>query len=112
MYVNIQGDVHVHVDENTDDKPLKDIRNSPKLYELKQKVKKRDAVCQICGEIGTNGHLEIHHIFPVAKYKSLALDCGNMIAICQSCHHKYHNEVGDDVNPITFAKFMAEHKRG
>ena len=42
MYVNIQGDVHVHVDENSDDKPLKDIRNSPKLYELKQKVKKRD----------------------------------------------------------------------
>lgn len=107
MYVNIQGDIHVHVDENTEDKPLKDIRNSPKLYELKQKVKKRDSVCQVCG---TNGQLEIHHIFPVAKYKSLALDCDNMVAICQSCHQKYHNEADENVNPVTFAKFMVERR--
>lgn len=54
--------------------------------------------------------LEIHHILPVAKYPQLASDKGNMIALCQSCHRKYHDKYDDaDVNAVTFAKYLKDY---
>ncbi len=105
MYVNIQGDVHVHVDE---EKSAKEIRNSSKLYEKKQKVKKRDKVCQICGDMGNNGYLEVHHLFPVSKYPHMATNEDNMICLCQKHHAQYHNEYEGNINPITFIEFIKE----
>ena len=75
------------------------------LAAFKKKVKARDTVCQCCGEIDVNGHLEVHHIMKLANYQDLACDLGNGIALCQKCHRKYHDEY-EEVNAVTFAEFM------
>ena len=47
---------------------------------------------------------------PIAQYKELASDEGNMIALCQRCHRKYHDMYsGDDVNAVTFAKYLQDY---
>ena len=86
------------------------IRTSSAVNTAKRKVKARDGCCQCCGEIGVNGHLEVHHIMPVSKYPSLASDELNMLALCQKCHRKYHDMYDDgDVGAVTFSKFLKDY---
>lgn len=104
MRVIINGGVKVYVGDNTDVTPSrKEIRDSPSLYEVKQEVRKRDKVCQCCGE--QEKQLQVHHIFPLAKYKDLACDKSNMVLLCESCHRRYENRY-EECNPVTFAEFM------
>ena len=101
--------MHIHGVEQLD-KPVHKLRTSNAVTSAKKKVKARDSVCQCCGELPVNGHLEVHHIFLLAKYPSLASDEGNMIALCQKCHRKYHEMYDDrDVNAVTFAKFLKDY---
>jgi|GEM_PF-6298222 len=103
MNIVVNGDVVIY--ENTSSKKsVKDIRVSSQLSKVKQKVKSRDGLCQCCGE-DANGHLEVHHILPVAKYKDLACDMNNMISLCQKCHAKYH-DLYPQVNAVTFSDYM------
>lgn len=53
-----------------------------------------------------NGHLEVHHINPLAQYPKMATDDGNGIALCQKCHRKYHEEYKGNENAYTFALFL------
>lgn len=114
MEVNVYGDVYVYKNEE-DGKPherkTSSIRSSPALSTAKKQVKERDQVCQCCGEIGVNGHLEVHHILPLAKYKSLATDEHNLIALCQSCHHKYHEQYEGCEGADTFSKWLSDNRR-
>jgi hypothetical protein len=48
-----------------------------------RKVRSRDKVCRLCG---VERGLEIHHIDPFANVPLLALDEGNLILLCSSCH--------------------------
>jgi len=81
------------------------IRSSPEYQEMKKRVKARDRVCRVCGEVDVNGHLEIHHILPLADYPDLACVDGNCICLCQKHHHEYHN-CYDKVDAVSFAEFM------
>lgn len=105
--IAVYGDVHIHTAETKKEVSIHSIRTSSAVTSAKKRVKERDKVCKCCGNIDVDGHLEIHHIFPVAKYKELAADESNMVALCQSCHARYHNRYDlSDVNPITFAEFL------
>lgn len=106
------GDVHIHTAETKREVSVHTIRTSNSVTNAKKRVKERDGVCQCCGEVDVDGHLEIHHIFPLSHYKDLASDENNMIALCQSCHARYHNRHDlADVNPVTFAKFLKNNCR-
>ena len=107
----INGDVIFNVaEEEKSNVSLHKLRTSSAVSTAKKKVKQRDGVCICCGDIGVNGHLEIHHILPISRYKELASDTGNMIALCQKCHHKYHEMYSDnDVNAVTFAKYLKDY---
>ena len=39
--------------------------------------------CQACGY---RKYLEVHHIFPKAKYLGLCFDTGTLITLCEKCH--------------------------
>jgi len=105
--IAVTGDVHIHTAETKKEISVHTIRTSNTVSNAKKRVKDRDKVCKCCGDIGINGHLEIHHIFPVAAYKELAADESNMVTLCPSCHARYHNRYElEDVNPITFAEFL------
>lgn len=107
MDIAVYGDVHIHTAETKKEVSVHTIRTSNAVSTAKKRVKERDGVCKCCGDIGVDGHLEIHHIFPVANYKDLASDENNMVALCPSCHARYHNRYSlDDVNPVTFAEFL------
>ena len=107
MDIAVYGDVHIHTAETKKEVSIHSIRTSSAVASAKKRVKGRDEVCKCCGDIGVNGHLEIHHIFPVAKYKELASDENNMVTLCPSCHARYHNRYDlDDINPLTFAEFL------
>lgn len=101
------GDVHIHTAETKKKVSVHTIRTSNKVASAKKRVKERDKCCQCCGEVDIDGHLEVHHIFPVSNYPDLASDENNMVALCQSCHARYHNRYEiDGVNPLSFAKFL------
>jgi len=52
-------------------------------------VRKRDRVCQICGQPGTKKNpLVVHHRKPKCQYPELAEDPNN----CVLWHKKYHQE--------------------
>ena len=67
MTINVYGDVHIHLDGEEGQKERPNIRTSPAMNTAKKKIKERDKICQCCGE-GT-AHLEVHHIFPLAKHQ-------------------------------------------
>lgn len=107
MDIAVYGDVHIHTAETKKEVSVHTIRTSNAVVNAKKRVKERDKFCKCCGDIGVDGHLEVHHIFPVSNYRELAADENNMVALCQSCHARYHNRYGlDEVNPITFAEFL------
>ena len=110
MNITINGNVHIHFDEEEDDakQSIKKIRTTKAVKSAKSTVKSRDGCCQCCGEM--DKQLQIHHILPIAKYPNLASDMGNMVTLCQICHSKYHNMYSDDdVNAVTFAKYLKDY---
>lgn len=52
---------------------------------LLRDLKKRDTACRLCG---ADGKLVVHHIEPFSHCPLLVLDIGNVIRLCEPCHHK------------------------
>jgi len=51
-------------------------------------VKRRDKVCQICGNLQ---YREVHHICDASYHKELRYDPDNCIVLCRTCHRfMYH----------------------
>jgi len=94
-------------DEVTVEKSTSKVRNTPAVANAKKRVKNRDKCCQVCGEM--DKILEVHHIFPVAKYPDLVANEGNMITLCQSCHRKYHDLYEGSEGAESFAKFIRDY---
>ena len=112
--VIVHGDLIVNVYNSEDESevkvntPVSKLRTSSAMTNWKKKIKGLEGICQCCGEDG-QGHLEVHHIFPLAKYKDLGTDEGNGISLCQKCHRKYHEMYKDDANANNFAKFLRDY---
>ena len=106
--ITINGDVIINFNKPSVDtgKSVQKLRLTNDSKKWKKRIKARDMSCQCCGEIGENGHLEVHHINPLAQYPKMATDDGNGIALCQKCHRKYHDEYKGNENAYTFALFL------
>lgn len=52
---------------------------------LLRDLRKRDKCCRLCG---ATGKLVVHHIEPFSNAPLLVLDIGNVIRLCEPCHHK------------------------
>lgn len=107
MDIAVYGDVHIHTAETKKEVSIHSIRTSNSVITVKKKVKQRDKCCQVCGE--EDKPLECHHIFPVAKYPSLADNEHNMIMLCQHHHRKYHELYEGNLGAETFAKFLRDY---
>lgn len=62
-------------------------RNNYKYRKWREKIIKRDNVCQHCGSIEK---LEVHHIKHFAEYPELRMCDDNAIVLCERCHKKIH----------------------
>ena len=68
------------------------IRRSPKYYQWRKEVLKRDGhVCQKCF---SKNKLHVHHINPLSKCPEKIFDIDNGITYCEKCHLKgcHHKE--------------------
>lgn len=95
--------------ENFVDNTEKEItRNSPEYKRYREKVLKRDGVCQCCGN---KDDLQVHHPLPYEQYPSLRADTSNGIVLCKECHDEYHHKNGykKDANPVTLAQFLRDY---
>lgn len=55
----------------------------------RQVLERDNYTCQRCGlKSKEKGIMEAHHIKPVSRYPSLALDISNEITLCKNCHYK------------------------
>jgi len=59
----------------------------------RERVLKRDEVCQHCGEDGTTLQLDVHHIVPIRAFRELpgfevseAHRLDNLVVLCKRCH--------------------------
>lgn len=105
--ITINGDVIIE-DKGQTKKDTQKIRNTPGMSSWKNKVKQRDKVCQCCG---TQDHLEVHHVNPLAVYPSLGTDINNGMVLCQTCHRDYHKQWQGSEGPATLVKFLRENGR-
>ena len=103
--ITINGNSTINI--NTVDKTdIKHLRNSKELKEIKKLVKIRDGACVLCGD--KDSQLEIHHILPISEYPSLALDCNNLITLCQKCHRRYHDNYVGNISPESLINYAVE----
>lgn len=56
-------------------------------------IKNRDGRCVICK---TKQDLEAHHVFHVNPHDKIYYATNNGVALCKSCHDKYHQKFGVD----------------
>ena len=94
---------------NTVDTSKKEItRDSPEYKRYREKVLKRDGICQCCGN---KYNLEVHHPLPYNQYPSLRADTSNGIVLCKECHDEYHHKHGykECANPVTLAQFLRDY---
>lgn len=105
MDIAVYGDVHIHTAETKKEVKIHTIRTSDAVTTAKKNVRQRDKFCRCCGN--EEMETEVHHIFPLSKYRELASDEANMVLLCSSCHNRYHNRYDlDSTNPLTFAEFI------
>lgn len=105
----INGDIIIEdKGETKKKKNTQKIRNTPGVNSWKNKVKQRDKVCQCCG---TDKHLEVHHVMPLAQYPMLATDIHNGMVLCQTCHRDYHKDWQGSEGAGTLTRFLRENGR-
>ena len=112
IYDGIHIENHYHYSDKTDKNPVK---TKPKgnINAWSKRVRARDNyTCIVCDKYDKL-HMEAHHIEPKSINPSRATDDSNGVCICQSCHRKYNNRYEPkNQNGMTFAKFIADEKRG
>ena len=59
----------------------------------RERVQRRDEICQFCGDDGTERSLEVHHIVPVRRFREVerasiedAHRESNLVLLCSRCH--------------------------
>lgn len=65
--------------------------------------------CLICG---SKENLEPHHVIQVKPYDKLYSDTNNGVILCKSCHKKYHEQYGGNINAGTLLKFGLRNVKG
>ena len=73
----------------------KQINVDSRWRKIREEVKKRDLVCQLCWYEGAFHKIdEVHHIIPreVRSDDSYVFNADNCIGLCRDHHHQVHNE--------------------
>jgi DNA-directed RNA polymerase subunit RPC12/RpoP len=72
-------------EENSEGRPY----YGPNWMEVRDRIKERDGVCQICGEDGSSSILDVHHIEPLRSFDNPedANHEDNLVLLCRQ-HHK------------------------
>ena len=67
------------------------IRSSEAYDEWREEVLERDDyTCQDCGAVRGQAELHAHHIVPMKKDLSVALEVANGVTLCEACHNARH----------------------
>lgn len=64
--------------------------------------------CCICGK---KNDLEPHHILHTNKYDELYNSIENLVVMCNSCHHKYHQKYHYNISFKTLLEFKGDYWR-
>ena len=56
----------------------------------------RGNVCELCGRMGDEVFLELHHIKPIMKHPELARSLDNIMLVCHECHKGIHKEIDEN----------------
>ena len=78
-------------------------RNTKEYNLWKNKVLKRDKICQCCGG---DKYLEVHHIYNYHDYTDLRTDVENGIVLCKWCHGKFNSYYGHKGTPLNLFRFI------
>ncbi|WP_458207194.1 HNH endonuclease [Haladaptatus sp. NG-SE-30] len=59
-------------------------------FRLREQVRERDEVCQVCCEDGSNHMLDVHHIVPRTEFEVVehSNTLYNLVLLCRSCHKR------------------------
>jgi len=68
----------------------KDQLKDKRWIDLAKKIKKRDKVCQMCGE---TKNLEVHHTFYIHGLMPWEYDEMYLITLCRECHERERHDV-------------------
>ncbi|MDY6819480.1 MAG: HNH endonuclease signature motif containing protein [Halobacteriales archaeon] len=57
-------------------------------FEMRDRVRDRDEICQACGEDGSTTLLDVHHIVPRREFEvpEHANTMVNLVLLCRPCH--------------------------
>lgn len=76
------------------------VYNTAKWRKLRQAYLMQHPLCEMCKKDGkVKEATEVHHITPISKaeselqMKELGYNPNNLMALCEECHHKLHNEM-------------------
>lgn len=79
-----------------------------KISDWATEIINRDGRCVICQ---TKTDLEAHHVFKVNPHDKIYYGVNNGVALCKSCHEKYHERFGVDCsikNLLTLQKSIGD----
>lgn len=76
------------------------VYNTSRWRKLREAYLMLHPLCEICEKDGkVNEATEVHHITPISyandelEMKELGYNPNNLMALCEECHHKLHNEM-------------------
>lgn len=76
------------------------VYNTSRWRKLRQAYLMQHPLCELCEKDGkVKEATEVHHITPISNandelsMKELGYNPNNLMALCEECHHKLHNEM-------------------
>lgn len=76
------------------------VYNTTRWKKLREAYLMQHPLCEMCEKDGkVNEATEVHHITPISNandelgMKELGYNPNNLMALCEECHHKLHNEM-------------------
>lgn len=76
------------------------VYNTTRWKKLREAYLMQHPLCEMCEKDGkVNEATEVHHIVPISNandelgMKELGYNPNNLMALCEECHHKLHNEM-------------------
>lgn len=79
---------------------------SEKQFKATEEILKQEKKCCICR---TKTNLEPHHILHTTKYDELHNSIENLVVMCNTCHHNYHQKYHYNIGFKTLLEFQQDY---
>lgn len=76
------------------------------LFKATEEILKQEKKCCICN---TKANLEPHHILHTTKYDELHNSIENLVVMCNTCHHNYHQKYHYNIGFKTLLEFQRDY---